>query len=171
MSELAVPARATPAQAAFRILVVDDDQDMAAFLARLLKYEALSVETVFDGSSALASVAARPPDLILLDVMLPDMNGFEICERLKADPATALTPIVLVTALEDQESRVRGIQAGADDFLSKPVKREELIARVNTLRRLHETRKELESRRLAAEVQRKDRRPRRSDRASARTPD
>jgi class 3 adenylate cyclase len=88
--------------------------------------------------------------------MLPDLNGFEICERLKADPATALTPIVLVTALEDQESRVRGIQAGADDFLSKPVKREELIARVNTLRRLHETRKELESRRLAAEVQRKE---------------
>jgi len=156
MSEMAAPARAAPAQASFRILVVDDDQDMAAFLARLLRSEALSVETVFDGTSALSRVAAQPPDLILLDVMLPDMNGFEICERLKGDPATALTPIVLVTALEDQESRVRGIQAGADDFLSKPVKREELVARVNTLRRLHETRKELEARRLAAEVQRKE---------------
>lgn len=156
MSELAAPAREARAEAAFRILVVDDDQDMAAFLARLLKAEALSVDTVFDGASALSSVASRPPDLILLDVMLPDMNGFEICERLKADPVTALTPIVLVTALEDQQSRVRGIQAGADDFLSKPVKREELIARVNTLRRLHETRKELEARRLDAEVQRKE---------------
>ena len=88
--------------------------------------------------------------------MLPGMSGFEICERLKANESTALIPIVLVTALEDTPSRVRGIVAGADDFLSKPVKNEELIARVNTLRRLHETRRELEARRLAAEVQRKE---------------
>jgi len=156
MSDLAVPARGAPAQAIFRVLVVDDDPDMASFLARLLKASGMAVETVGDGKSALASVASRPPDLILLDVMLPDMSGFQICERLKAAPGTALTPIVLVTALEDHQSRVRGIEAGADDFLSKPVKREELIARVNTLRRLHETRKELEGRRLTAEVHRKE---------------
>jgi class 3 adenylate cyclase len=88
--------------------------------------------------------------------MLPDMSGFQICERLKSDPASALIPVILVTALEDHDSRVQGIQAGADDFLSKPVRREELIARVQTLRRLHETRRELEARRLAAEVERKE---------------
>ena len=156
MSELAAPARQAPVQAAFRVLIVDDDPDMAAFLARLLLTAGMKVDSVLDGKTALSSVLSEAPDLILLDVMLPDMSGFEICERLKADAATALIPIVLVTALEDHESRVRGIEAGADDFLSKPVKREELLARVKTLRRLHETRKELESRRLAAEVQRKE---------------
>ena len=156
MSELAAPARQAPVQAAFRVLIVDDDPDMAAFLARLLITAGMKADLVLDGKSALSSVLSEAPDLILLDVMLPDMSGFEICERLKGDPATALIPIVLVTALEDHESRVRGIEAGADDFLSKPVKREELLARVKTLRRLHETRKELESRRLSAEVQRKE---------------
>jgi len=87
---------------------------------------------------------------------MPGPDGFEICRRLKSSEATALVPVVLVTALEDQESRVRGIEAGADDFLSKPVRREELLARVKTLRRLHDTRKELEGRRLAAEIQEKE---------------
>jgi class 3 adenylate cyclase len=148
--------RMSTTESSYRVLVVDDDSDMAAFLARLLANENMAVDMVFDSATALSSIAAHAPDLILLDVMLPDGSGFEICERLKADPATALIPVVLVTALEDQQSRVRGIEAGADDFLSKPVKREELIARVKTLRRLHETRRELEARRLAAEVQRKD---------------
>lgn len=144
------------AQAAFRVLVVDDDIDMAVFLARLLTQEGMRVETARDGESALASVSASPPDLVLLDVMMPGTNGFDVCRRLKGDELTAMIPVVLVTSLDDSESRVRGIEAGADDFLSKPVKREELIARVKTLRRLHETRKELESRRLTAEVQRKE---------------
>ena len=156
MSETAAAARVVPAQATFRVLVVDDDPDMAAFLARLLVADGMRAETAYDGKQALASVESAAPDLILLDVMLPDTSGFDICERLKGDSATALIPIVLVTALEDQASRVRGIEAGADDFLSKPVKREELMARVKTLRRLHETRKELESRRLGAEIQRKE---------------
>jgi class 3 adenylate cyclase len=140
----------------FRVLVVDDDPDMAAFLARMITVEGMLADAVYDGDSALLSVLTQPPDLVLLDVMLPGRNGFEICEHLKSDPATALIPVVLVTALEDHESRVRGIQAGADDFLSKPVNREELVARVKTLRRLHETRRELEEGRLAAEVQRKE---------------
>jgi class 3 adenylate cyclase len=92
----------------------------------------------------------------LLDVQMPGPDGFEICHQLKTREATALLPVVLVTALEDQDSRIRGIESGADDFLSKPVRREELVARVKTLRRLHETRKELEGRRLAAEVQEKE---------------
>ena len=150
-------ARAAPATGAiFRVLVVDDDPDMVAFLAHLLQRESMAVDTESNGESALARVRSSPPDLVLLDVMMPGASGFDVCRRLKGDESTALIPVVLVTSLEDSESRVRGIQAGADDFLSKPVKREELIARVQTLRRLHETRKELESRRLAAEVQRKE---------------
>jgi class 3 adenylate cyclase len=157
MSEVVPAGRVAPTQAtAFRVLVVDDDPDMAAYLARLLVSEGFTAHTVQSGEGATKYVRATPPDLILLDVMMPGTDGFEICERLKADTATALIPIVLVTALEDQPSRVRGIKAGADDFLSKPVHREELVARVMTLKRLHTTRRELESRRLAAEVQRKE---------------
>ena len=140
----------------FRVLVVDDDPDMGAYLALLLKKEGMLADIVGDGDSALMRVMTDPPDLILLDVMMPGLSGFEICQRLKVEEATALIPIVLITGLEDQDSRIRGIESGADDFLSKPVRREELVARVKTLRRLHETRKELESRRLAAEIERKE---------------
>src|SRR5262245_4259763 len=157
MNEAAVQAAAgRAANGAFRVLVVDDDPDMAGFLVRLLKQQGLEAETVGDGHKALARIAAAPPDMVLLDVQMPGPDGFEICRRLKGSEATALLPVVLVTALEDQDSRVKGIEAGADDFLSKPVRREELIARVKTLRRLHETRKELEGRRLAEEVEEKE---------------
>jgi len=156
MIDSAAPHSRQPSEPAFRVLVVDDDADMVAFLAMLLRKEGLEVEVAPDGESALAKVSESPPDLVLLDVMMHGISGFEICRRLKSEESTALIPVVLVTALEDTRSRVQGIEAGADDFLSKPVKREELVARVKTLRRLHETRKELENRRLAAEVQRKD---------------
>jgi class 3 adenylate cyclase len=140
----------------FRVLVVDDDPDMSAYLAQLLGRIGMQAEIANDGNEALAMVKASHPDLILCDVMMPGPSGFEVCQRLKSDEKTALIPIVLVTALEDQQSRIRGIEAGADDFLSKPVKREELIARAKTLRRLHETRKELEARRLDAEIREKE---------------
>jgi adenylate cyclase len=156
MNDLATGRVATAAATAFRVLVVDDDPDMAGFLARLLTKQGLQADIASDGHVALAMIAASPPDMVLLDVQMPGPDGFEICRRLKGNDATALLPVVLVTALEDQDSRVRGIEAGADDFLSKPVRREELLARVATLRRLHDTRKELEGRRLAAEVQEKE---------------
>jgi len=156
MSSLAAGRTASAAQTAFRVLVVDDDPDMAGFLARLLVKQGLQADIVLDGYAALKQIAASPPDMVLLDVQMPGPDGFEICKRLKGSDATALLPVVLVTALEDHDSRVRGIEAGADDFLSKPVRREELIARVQTLRRLHETRKELEGRRLEAEVREKE---------------
>jgi class 3 adenylate cyclase len=156
MSDLAAIGQGLPVQSAFRVLVVDDDVDMAAFLGKIIAHEGLAADKVHDGAAALAAVAAAVPDLVLLDVMLPGMSGFEVCRQLKSDPLTALIPVVLVTALEDHASRVRGIEAGADDFLRKPVEPEELIARVKTLRRLHETRRELEAGRLAAELEHKD---------------
>jgi class 3 adenylate cyclase len=134
----------------FRVLVVDDDPDMQRLLALMIRAEGMQADTADDGDAALARAAATPPDLILLDVMLPGIDGFAVCERLKRDAATAMIPIVLITGLEDRASRVRGIRAGADDFLSKPVQREELLARVHTLRRLHETRRELEENRKEA---------------------
>jgi class 3 adenylate cyclase len=155
MNDLAISPKLA-AQSGFRVLVVDDDQDMSSFLGRMLRAEGMQVDTAGDGSAALAGVMASPPDLVMLDVLMPGPSGFDVCRRLKADPLTALIPVVLITALENSESRIRGIEAGADDFLSKPVNREELLARVNTLRRLHETRRELEQRRLAAEIERKE---------------
>src|SRR5262245_50358409 len=156
MSDLAATGRDLAPQTAFRVLVVDDDPDMAVLLAAIVEAEGMRAEVVCDGDAAIASVAEAPPDLLLLDVVLPGSSGYEVCRRLKADPRTALIPVVLVTALEDRESRLHGIEAGADDFLCKPVRREELVARMKMLRRLHETRRELEARRLAAEVERKD---------------
>lgn len=140
----------------FRVLVVDDDPHMSAFLALTLRGTGMTAETAGDGESALARVSADPPDLVLLDVMLPGISGFEVCRQVKTQAATALIPVVLVTGLEDSASRVRGIDCGADDFLSKPVNTEELLARVGTLKRLHETRRELERQRLEAEVARKE---------------
>ena len=156
MSDLAAAGRNLAPQTAFRVLVVDDDPDMAALLAAIVEAEGMQSEVMCDGEAAIASVADAPPDLVLLDVVLPGSSGFEVCRRLKAGPLTALIPVVLVTALEDRESRLQGIEAGADDFLHKPVRREELVARMKTLRRLHETRRELEAQRLAAEVEHKD---------------
>lgn len=156
MSDLASGRAEQQAEVGFCVLIVDDDPDMAGLLGRMLVQQGMRAQVADNGARALEMIAASPPDLVLLDVQMPGPNGFDICRQLKSQEATALLPVVLVTALEDQDSRVRGIEAGADDFLSKPVRREELLARVNTLRRLHETRKELEGRRLAAEVQRKE---------------
>ena len=156
MSDLAATGLNVAPQTAFRVLVVDDDPDMAALLAAIVEAEGMQAEVMCDGEAAIASVAGAPPDLVLLDVVLPGSSGFEVCRRLKAGPLTALIPVVLVTALEDRESRLQGIEAGADDFLHKPVRREELVARMKMLRRLHETRRELEAQRLAAEVEHKE---------------
>jgi two-component system cell cycle response regulator len=119
-----------------RILVVDDVLPNLRLLEAKLRAEFYEVETAASGPDALAKAQAWAPDVILLDVMMPDMDGFDVCRRLKADPATAHLPVVMVTALTEQPERVRGLEAGADDFLSKPVDDAALFARLRALLRV-----------------------------------
>ncbi len=119
-----------------RILVVDDTPLNVKLLADLLEVAGYAVATAASGSEGLARVTDFEPDLVLLDVVMPGMSGYEVCERLRADPRTEALPVVLVTALDPEEERVKGLEAGADDFLSKPVNRAELMARVRSLLRI-----------------------------------
>lgn len=119
-----------------RILIVDDNPLNIKLLAARLSREYYVVETVTDGFQALEAVRRNLPDIILLDVMMPGMDGFEVCRKLKADSATRHIPVVMVTALTDVSDRVQGLMAGADDFLSKPINEVALLARVRSLLRL-----------------------------------
>jgi putative two-component system response regulator len=119
-----------------RVLVVDDEPGVTTLFERLLTQEGYAVRIATDAPSALAAVASFNPDVILLDVVLPGGDGFSLCQRLKQDAATRLTPVVLVTGLTDRENRIHGRQAGADDFITKPVDPQELLARVGSLARL-----------------------------------
>jgi class 3 adenylate cyclase len=125
-----------PDPLAGRILVVDDQRTNAEMIAGLLRNLGYDVHAEIDGEQALERVRTHPPDLVISDIMMPGMNGYELCRRLRADPATALLPVVLVTSLDPQSERVKGIEAGADDFLSKPVNWAELFARVKRLLRV-----------------------------------
>src|SRR5205085_8799235 len=100
---------------------------------RLKGYE---VSTATNGEEALVSIARQPPDLVLLDIMMPGLNGYEVCRKIRENPATALLPVVLATSLDPTLERVKGIEAGADDFLAKPVNQPELFARVRSLLRI-----------------------------------
>jgi DNA-binding response OmpR family regulator len=118
-----------------RILVVDDDRDNREVLGVVLGWEGFVVLTAASGEEALAIVAREPPDLILLDVMMPDMNGYQVAARIKGTHTTRNIPIMMVTALNDLASRVRALDAGAEDFLAKPLDRVELCVRVRSLLR------------------------------------
>ncbi len=134
-----------PAQPPSRILIVDDnDQNRELLLANVQEIPEVIVSTAADGSDALEAVAREQPDLILLDIMMPKMSGFEVCRRLKADPATQDIPIIMVTALNEIADHEKGIESGCDDFLSKPVNRIELVKRVKSLLRIRRLKSQLD---------------------------
>jgi putative two-component system response regulator len=128
-----------------RVLVVDDEPLNLDLMLAYLEPEGYQVSTASTGLGALDAVAASPPDLILLDAMMPGLDGFTVCARLKATPETRLIPVVVVTALAAVEERIHAINVGADDFLSKPVYRLELIARCRSLLRAKRFADELET--------------------------
>ena len=128
-----------------RILVVDDNQDIMFLMQELLTNRGYDVVAVPDAAHAEVEVLRRPPDLILSDVVMPGKSGYELCRELKANPATRLIPIVLITGLTDRQDRLLGIESGADDFLHKPIFPEELFARVKSLIKLKEFTDELET--------------------------
>jgi class 3 adenylate cyclase len=125
-----------------KILVVDDNEQNVELLEAYLanKYEVLKA---YNGEEALEKVKADPPDLILLDIMMPGLNGYEVCRRLKEGERTKFIPVVMVTSLKEREERVKGLEVGADDFLTKPVDRVELLARVKSVLRIKQLRDEL----------------------------
>jgi len=128
-----------------RVLVADDTESVRALFQRLLTDDGHEVIGVEDGIEALAAVRRHRPDVILLDVGMPGIDGIEVCRELKSDPATRLTPVVLVTGLSELADRIRGIEAGADEFLLKPVHPNELCARVASLSRLKQLTDALDS--------------------------
>ncbi len=133
------------------ILIVDDEQYGREVLAALLKPQGYNLLFASSGAQAIAMALAHLPDLMLLDIMMPGMNGYTVCERLRQHPTTLAMPILMITALDDRDSRLRGLAVGADDFLVKPFDREELRARVRTITRLNRYRLLLDERQHAAE--------------------
>jgi adenylate cyclase len=121
-----------------KILVVDDTPGNVKLLTDLLTVKGYDVATAASGHEALARIEADCPDLVLLDIMMPGMNGYEVCQRIRQNPATEILPVVMVTALDPSQERTKGIEAGADDFLGKPVNQQELLARVRSLLRVKE---------------------------------
>lgn len=116
-----------------KILAVDDTPASLKLLSDLLRNEGYDVRSAINGALALRSAALNPPELVLLDIRMPEMDGFEVCHRLKADPITAQVPVIFVSALTDTDEKLHGFELGAVDFVTKPFQREELLARV----RLH----------------------------------
>ncbi|MBE9113818.1 PAS domain S-box protein, partial [Nodosilinea sp. LEGE 07298] len=130
-----------PLPTAARILLVDDNADVLAYIKRLLSQQYV-VETVRDSQAALAAIGQQPPDLILSDVMMPELDGFELLLRLRADPHTRELPIILLSARAGDEARLEGLAAGADDYLTKPFSARELLARVEATLKLAQLRQQ-----------------------------
>ena len=121
-----------------KILVVDDTPANIKLLVAILEHQHYAVITADSGSKALALITKENPDLVLLDVMMPELNGYQVCQRIRENSQTTLLPVIMVTALDPAKERVNGIEAGADDFLIKPINSVELLARVRSLLRIRE---------------------------------
>jgi DNA-binding response OmpR family regulator len=121
-----------------RILIVEDDPDIAQLVAHYLAKAGFTTERITSGRDALASIAAKPPDLVILDLMLPQVDGLEVCRAVRSDKHTAAVPIIMLTARSEESERIVGLELGADDYLAKPFSPNELVARVRALlRRAH----------------------------------
>jgi DNA-binding response OmpR family regulator len=118
-----------------RLLVVEDDPDISMLLAHSLGRAGFAVETLSSGNEVLAEARRRTPDLILLDLMLPGLDGLEVCRALRADPATAAMPVIMLTARAEESDRIVGLELGADDYITKPFSPNEVVARVRALLR------------------------------------
>jgi putative two-component system response regulator len=127
------------------ILVVDDNHENTLLMRELLSHRGYRVEIANNAQQAERLMFVDPPDLVLLDVIMPGKTGYELCREWKQDPATRLIPIVMITGLSDREDKIRGIEAGADEFLNKPIFPEELFARVGSLLHVKEYTDELEN--------------------------
>lgn len=127
-----------------KVLVVDDNDQNLELLVAYLDAEPYQVTTATDGVEALDRIQADKPDMILLDIMMPKMSGFEVCRKLKSDPETRDIPIIMVTALNELSDIERGVDSGTDDFISKPVNRLELLTRVKSLLRVRHLKSELD---------------------------
>ncbi len=132
------------------ILVVDDNEHNLELIQAYLDELGGDVRVARDGSEALESIAASPPDIVLLDIMMPRMSGYQVCERIKQNPSTRDIPVVMVTALNEVGDVERAVDAGADDFLTKPVNKLELLTRVRSLLKVRAMKRELD--RAQAEV-------------------
>ncbi|HQV31545.1 MAG TPA: response regulator [Calditrichia bacterium] len=138
-----------------RILIVDDTQESIDLLVYFLKPTGYRVLTATNGYKALEIINATPPDLILLDVMMPEIDGYEICERVKKDPKTQHIPVIMITALRELKDKITGLEAGADDFISKPYDSVELLARVKSLLRMKRYHDQLREQNRRLEEQKK----------------
>ena len=123
----------------YKILIVDDEPNIASMLADVLTDAGYDIDTADNGRDALDAVHRDPPDLMLLDVQMPVLDGFAVASRLKADPATATIPIIMLSAMEGRGARVIGLESGAEEYLSKPFDQAELLARVRNLLSLRES--------------------------------
>ncbi len=126
-----------------KLLVVDDTPQNVKLLVDLLTAKEYDVGSAASGAEALERIEKDPPDLVLLDVVMPEMSGYEVCRQIREKPETRLLPVIMVTALDPSEERVKGIEAGADEFLSKPINAAELLARVRSLLRIRALHEEL----------------------------
>ncbi|MBE9563577.1 MAG: response regulator, partial [Proteobacteria bacterium] len=123
------------------LLIVDDEKCGRTILEILLQPENYQLEFAINGEDALQKATELLPDLILLDIIMPKMNGFEVCKRLREHPKLAEVPVIMLTAISDRATRLKGIKSGADDFITKPFDKLELLARVNTIIRLNRYRR------------------------------